>query len=135
MWLLGFGIVAGVLIYQAFFVEGPQEFKHIAWGFLVIGIAMILPRWLALRYWALAQARIVDVQEGNDMQDIKYVYEFAGKEYFGKLQETGLHKKGDWLTILVNPEKPDSSISMTTGVVFLGLLFVVVALLTLASIE
>ena len=128
-------MIVSVLVYQAFVVEGPQEFKHIAWGFFVIGIGLILTRWLALKYWVGIQARIIDVQDGDDAQDVKFVYEFEGQEYIGYLQETGMKKKGEWITIQVNPDKPESNISITIVTTILGLGFIGVSIATLLSIE
>ncbi len=124
----------GILVYQAIWVEPPREFKHIAWGFLVIGISFILPRFLAVRQWSQVEARIVTIKESDEMQDLRFTYEVNGEAFHGRHHETGLKKVGDPIIILVDPKRPENHIVQTPGVNLLGIAFIVVAILTLLMI-
>jgi Protein of unknown function (DUF3592) len=129
--LMGLGI-ATAFGSVGFHLAFGSPMKLVGLGFFVAGLSLVLPRALAAKYWEICLAKVHSV-EGDDPPNIVFMYDFAGKQYFGTMSETSSKRVGDYVSLFVNPKNPKTCLPHTFVSWFLGIFFVLAGLAMLFS--
>ena len=116
-------------------MTGSKDMFLVGGGFVVIGIGLLLPRAVAVRWWHATKASIVAVDPDDEAPTLTFEYTFEGKDFSGSITETSSLRVGDCVKLRVNPNHPEERFAMTATPEILGWLFVGLGLVAALSGE
>jgi hypothetical protein len=114
---------------QAGFLSGSLPLAAMCWGFVLVGLGLILPPLLAAATWRRSVGTIDRVDDDPEIQHVEFQYAVKGTVFRGKVNETGNKKIGGSIAIFIHPTRPEKYLANTPVPWIIGVCFVVLGIL------